>query len=453
MTRKRWFVMISFLSVMVLMSTAYMVSAQASSQPDAVLTYSGSLADPSGKPVADGAYDFIFTLYASDKDDQALWSETQYGVEVKSGSVNVALGQIVPVSKDISDRKELWLSVSVRGPQDTDFTQLNPRQNLAEPDAVNALTCLHSHFTDNWSGTVDSYGVRVENTGTGDGIRAYSRSTNTNYAAVWAVNYATTGAGTSIYAYSDRGIGIYASSGLGDAIEATTNVAGKSALFAHSTNGYGLTSHSTNTFGIQTGGGGDGSWSDLIGDLYLEGTRGELFTGGDVMEMYSNGYIAFDLDNNNNGVNQLEVWNGAETLVFTVNENGDTSATGTKSASVTTADYGQRLLYALESPEVWFEDFGSATLVNGSATVPIESIYAETVNLNGDYRIFLTPLGDCALYVAEKTPASFTVKAIGGQTCNISFDYRIVAKRAGYENERLAPVDLSNNSRSTEAQP
>ena len=474
MPRKRWFVMIAILRVIVLMSTAYMVSAQTSSQPDSALTYSGRLADPSGKPVADGVYDFTFTLYASEKDNQALWSETQFGVEIKSGNVNVALGQIVPISKEITDLEELWLSVSVRGPQDETFTPLNPRQNLAAPESVTALTCPHSHFTDYWGGTNSSYGIEVDNgTGTGDGVRGYSASTVFNYAAVYGVNTATTGYGTGIYGYSNNGVGLYAASNSGDGLEATTGSTTKSAIYAHATNAngvwavstnkqavhgsstasYGVYGSSVNNFGIQTGGGGDASWNDLVGDLYLEGARGEVFTGGDVLEMYSNGFVVFDLDNNNNGSNQLEVWNGAEVLVFKVDENGNTVATGSKSASVNTADYGQRLLYAMESPEVWFEDFGSATLVNGTATVPIDSIFAETVNLKADYRIFLTPLGDCALYVAEKTPASFSVKAIGGQTCSISFDYRIVAKRAGYENERLSPVDISNNSRSTEAQP
>ena len=74
------------------------------------------------------------------------------------------------------------------------------------------------------------------------------------------------------------------------------------------------------------------------------------------------------------------------------------------------------------------------------ATVPIEPIFAQTVNLTETYHVFLTPLGDCALYVAAKTPALFTVKAMGGQTCSITFDYRIVAKRLGYEGLRLDPA-------------
>ena len=111
---------------------------------------------------------------------------------------------------------------------------------------------------------------------------------------------------------------------------------------------------------------------------------------------------------------------------------------GPKSAAVDTKDYGTRTLYAVESPENWFQDFGTGQLTNGAAVIPIDPVFAETVNLSEDYHVFLTPNGDCALYVENKTPTSFSVRALGGQTCSIPFDYNIVAKRLGYEDVRLA---------------
>ena len=432
-------------------------TALAQSSPSSVtVPYTGHLTDPAGQPVADGQYDFVFTLYASEKDDQAVWSETQLGVSVKGGDVRTSLGALAPFPAIVSNKGTYWLAVSVRGPGEAKFTLLNPRQRWSAipvtPDSVTALTCPHSHFTDNWTGTNSELGLLLDNSGTGDGLRAYSRSTAWNYAAVFGANIATTGNGTGVYGYSDKGAGVYANSASGDGLEATTTSATRSGVYAHSGPGYGVTGRSTGNFGVQAGGGGDGDAYDLVGDLLLEGNRGELFTGGTVLNLFSNGWIAFDLDNDNNGSHRLEVWNGTDSLVFSVDESGNTFATGTKSASVQTADYGQRLLYAVESPEVWFEDFGSAKLVNGTTTVKFETVFAQTANLTEDYHVFLTPLGDCALYVAEKTPASFTVKAMGGQTCSVAFDYRIVAKRLGYEQTRLAP-DSGLNSRSPEAQP
>lgn len=114
------------------------------------------------------------------------------------------------------------------------------------------------------------------------------------------------------------------------------------------------------------------------------------------------------------------------------------TASGTKSAVVETESYGERLLYAVESPEVWFEDFGSGSLVDGVAVVTFEAIFAETIDLDGGYHVFVTPLGDCnGLYVAAKTASGFEVRELGGGTADVGFDYRIVAKRAGYEGVRL----------------
>jgi hypothetical protein len=71
----------------------------------------------------------------------------------------------------------------------------------------------------------------------------------------------------------------------------------------------------------------------------------------------------------------------------------------------------------------------------------LEPAFASTVNTGEAYRVFLTPNGDSkGLYVASKTAAGFEVREQGGGTSNISFDYRIVAKRQGYESVRLEDV-------------
>jgi hypothetical protein len=120
---------------------------------------------------------------------------------------------------------------------------------------------------------------------------------------------------------------------------------------------------------------------------------------------------------------------------------GDFSATGTKAAIIDTKDYGWRSLYAMESPQNWFEDFGQAVLTGDEAVVSIEPVFAQTVNLDKPYHVFLTPRGDCGLYVAEQTAASFTVRALNGATCEIAFDYRIIAPRLDYEDLRLKEAE------------
>jgi hypothetical protein len=121
---------------------------------------------------------------------------------------------------------------------------------------------------------------------------------------------------------------------------------------------------------------------------------------------------------------------------------GDLGCSGTVSG-VVNADGGARKvsLYAIESPENWFEDAGSGQLANGSASIAIDPTFAQTVNTGVEYHVFLTPKGDCeGLYVSNETPQGFEVHELRGGHSGIGFDYRIMAKRVGYENLRLADV-------------
>ena len=124
----------------------------------------------------------------------------------------------------------------------------------------------------------------------------------------------------------------------------------------------------------------------------------------------------------------------------TITTAGDLACTGSKSA-VVPVDHGTRqvALYAIESPQNWFEDFGSGQLANGSATIQLEGLFAQTVNTGVNYHVYLTPNGDCkGLYVTAKTQTSFRVHELGKGTSNVAFDYRIVAERKGYEQIRMA---------------
>ena len=98
-------------------------------------------------------------------------------------------------------------------------------------------------------------------------------------------------------------------------------------------------------------------------------------------------------------------------------------------------------LYAMASPENWFEDFGSGRLSNGTATIALDLEFAETVNTGVDYHVFLTPNGESkGLYVSQKGPSSFEVRESDGGSSSISFDYRIVAHRNGQESVRMADL-------------
>ena len=124
---------------------------------------------------------------------------------------------------------------------------------------------------------------------------------------------------------------------------------------------------------------------------------------------------------------------------------------GAKSAAVPHPDGSHRQLYCVESPESWFEDFGTGELVDGKADVAIEPGFA-AVSVMDAYHVFLTGYDhDHLLHVTKRTPKGFTVEANaalaalqGRKECDISgtFSWRIVAKRKDIVGERLATVTM-----------
>lgn len=109
--------------------------------------------------------------------------------------------------------------------------------------------------------------------------------------------------------------------------------------------------------------------------------------------------------------------------------------------AVVQLDSGKRkvAMSDIESPENWFEDFGSAQLVNGVALIQFDQDFIQTVNTERDYRVFPVPNGDCkGLYVTNKSAKSFEVRELGGGSSNIRFDYRVTAIRRNYETVRFA---------------
>jgi len=122
--------------------------------------------------------------------------------------------------------------------------------------------------------------------------------------------------------------------------------------------------------------------------------------------------------------------------------NGAFTVTGAKSAAVKRKDGSHARVYCQESPEPWFEDFGTADLKGGQASVALSPDFDEVVD-GTDYRVFLTEIGDCGgLFVTRKAPHRFDVKSRGGASVNGSFDFRVVARRADPVGGRLEKVDV-----------
>jgi hypothetical protein len=119
---------------------------------------------------------------------------------------------------------------------------------------------------------------------------------------------------------------------------------------------------------------------------------------------------------------------------------------GTKSAVIRFPDGAHRLLYSLESPESWFEDFGRAKLARGRVKVKLDRKFVAVADTK-DYQVFLTPEGDShGLFLSAKNGAGFEVReqqigrTIG--TSSIAFSYRLVARRKDVKASRFKRIKL-----------
>jgi len=188
-----------------------------------------------------------------------------------------------------------------------------------------------------------------------------------------------------------------------------------------------------------------GVWGDGGNDAVL-GTNDEAVAGEFINNDSSGDYptvvVVNDTTATHNPVFQTDspnTYTGARHC--TIDTSANLTCTGVVAGIAQQADGKQTAIYAMESAENWLEDAGSGQLSSGSVRIELDPAFAQTVNAGVEYHVFLTPNGDSkGLYVSQKTATSFEVHEQGGGTSSIAFDYRIMAKRKGYENVRLEDV-------------
>lgn len=261
--------------------------------------------------------------------------------------------------------------------------------------------------------------------------------------------FGDTAAGYGVYGSSTSGYGVYGISGtkgmntslpgvfgsgpsLGIRGESPNGIAvaglitaagnGNAAVFGTNQNGPGMQGESTTDHGLVGKSFSSDGHAGLLGAARAPGAiglRGSAFAAGGV----------------------------AGTFDGNVNITGTLTIGGGKSAYVSHPDGTNRLLYCVESPESWFEDFGRSKLANGKATVTFDPDFAAVTKMD-DYHVFLTEEGThYQLIVTNMTPTGFTVEAdaelftLKGKdvgTLSASFSWRVVGKRADFEGKRLA---------------
>ena len=119
---------------------------------------------------------------------------------------------------------------------------------------------------------------------------------------------------------------------------------------------------------------------------------------------------------------------------------GKLTVNGVKSRICLTDSYGERLLYAYETPTPMFGDVGSGVIgEDGLCYVEIDDVFSETARTNISYQVFLQACGQGELYVIDKSSMYFVVSGTPG----LAFDWELKAKQTGFEHLRLDDLQLS----------
>jgi hypothetical protein len=206
-------------------------------------TYQGRVLHD-GTPI-DGTCDFEFSLWDAPSGGSQLAGQAANGVEVNDGyfSVELDFGD----GAFTGDARYLQIGVDCGG----GGALLEPRVALA------AAPYAHSLRPGAEVEGSGNYVLSVTNTGTGDGIRAFSSAAEYNWAALYGVNDSS---GSGVYGSSSSGSGVYGSSSSGVGVYGGVGTAsGKSPITGAAV--WGDSADRPGVFGTSNSAGGVGGWS------------------------------------------------------------------------------------------------------------------------------------------------------------------------------------------------
>jgi len=375
----------------VLIMLGVVAVAVAAGPSSTAFTYQGELKQ--GGELARGVFDLALELYDQPTGGNLLGRVTLAAVEVRDGAFTVVVDFGLPLPGCGVNR---FLETHVRPAGGSEYTRLLPRQPMkSKADCVvdGTLTVTAPEGT----------AVTGETAGTSSSsIGVAGRTSATSGIGVFGEADSPTGGSAGVYGYggSESGYGVY---GLAD------NNAGAN---------YGVVGRADGPDGV-----------GVVGHAFYDGV----------------GVGAWSFDGN-----LIEAYDGdppGGTLRFYITQAGGVYAdsgynTFKRVVDAKTSEPSFRSLTAISSPGAWFEDFGTGSVRKGEAIVEVEPLFAQTVNLDAGYHVFLTPMGDCSLYVAEQAPSWFAVRAVGAVPCSVDFHYRVVARQLGSEEVRLERVAI-----------
>jgi hypothetical protein len=167
------------------------------------------------------------------------------------------------------------------------------------------------------------------------------------------------------------------------------------------------------------------------------GVSGSCYEDGQVGKDYYGVKAVADLYTSNGTSYGVYGWGSGGSASYGVYYAGGLGGSGPKSAIVRT-EQGPKAVYCQESPENWFEDFGSGQIYGARAEIHLADDFRQTVTVNEIHpmKVFITPNAPIGEWWVEKGTFDFTLMAPDAPD-GARFDYRVVAKRQGYEELRL----------------
>ena len=107
-------------------------------------------------------------------------------------------------------------------------------------------------------------------------------------------------------------------------------------------------------------------------------------------------------------------------------------------------------MFAPESPEVLFQDYGTGALTNGIAHINIDPDFARNIQVDGAHpiKVFVQLEGQCnGVYVDNKSATGFDVVELNNGSSSVYFSWSVVATRKnemiqGDNGSKLAHFDV-----------
>ena len=106
---------------------------------------------------------------------------------------------------------------------------------------------------------------------------------------------------------------------------------------------------------------------------------------------------------------------------------------GTVAEIIPTQNHGRITMICPESPEYWYQDYGSVQLVNGTAHVELDPILVDIILVNDEnpVRVFCTPVdmpNFNGVTVTNRTATGFDLVELNGGGLSGTLDYQLTAK-------------------------